>query len=66
MKKGQVSATDFTARRLQRPDKQFTDCYCCAIERKAPGLTGGSGMRRMFKALTALTPAQYRQIIGRN
>ncbi|WP_321962080.1 hypothetical protein [Paraburkholderia sp. J7] len=62
-----MSATDFTARRLQRPDKQFTDCYCCAIERKELcGSNSGAGMRRMFKALTALTPAQYRQIIGRN
>ena len=32
----QVSATDFTVRRLPCPDGQFTDCYCCAIERILP------------------------------
>ncbi|MEW6344850.1 MAG: helix-turn-helix domain-containing protein [Pseudomonadota bacterium] len=30
------------------------------------GFCSDSGMRRMFKELTALTPAQYRQLFGRN
>lgn len=30
------------------------------------GFSTDSGMRRMFKALTALTPSQYRQIFGRS
>ncbi|MEX3839782.1 helix-turn-helix domain-containing protein [Paraburkholderia sp. BR10882] len=30
------------------------------------GLSSDSGMRRMFKELTALTPSQYRQMFGRN
>jgi AraC-like DNA-binding protein len=30
------------------------------------GFSSDSGMRRMFKDLTALTPAQYRQAFGRS